>query len=95
MSEERNLSEIFSKIILNLPDIVWHEKYFPFGILITIHAIFISFGYKNNLKAAQIPWLQGLFAVSVKGVGGSTISNILIGKPPVWLASNSVITTYW
>ncbi|CAG8551393.1 7289_t:CDS:2 [Funneliformis mosseae] len=95
MSEELSLSETFSKIILSFPNIVWHENYFPFGILITIHAIFISLRYKNNLKEVQVPWLQGLFAVSVMGVGGSTISNILIGKPPGWLTSNSIITAYW
>jgi hypothetical protein len=87
--------ETFSKIILSSPGIVWHETLFPFEILATIHAIFISLCYKNNLKGTKVPWLQGLFAVSVMGLGGSSISNILIGKPPSCLTSNSTITIYW
>ncbi|RIA86562.1 hypothetical protein C1645_829072 [Glomus cerebriforme] len=95
MSKEQSLLEVFSKILLSSPGLVWNETYFPFEILTTIHAILISRRYKNNLKAAKVPWLQGLFAVSIMGVGGSTISNILIGKPPGWLASNSTMTIYW
>ncbi|CAG8597969.1 7903_t:CDS:2 [Diversispora eburnea] len=89
---ESNLS--FSQIILNSPKLVWHEKYVPLKILNTLHALQINLNYKKSLKDSPISWLQGLFAVIVMSVGGSTTSAILCGKAPHWLASNTTITTY-
>ncbi|KAL1924354.1 uncharacterized protein VTP21DRAFT_7389 [Calcarisporiella thermophila] len=90
------LSHIATTIIFPLQSATLPLFHFP--LLSALHGIRVALEFRRSLEQSgtrrEIGWLQGFFAIMVASVGGSTTSAILMGIPPGWLASNTVLPAY-
>lgn len=67
-----------------------------FSVIATLHAIRVSFEYRNSLahNHARIGWLQGAFAVCVMAGGGGSTAALIRGEPMGILKSDLFFATY-
>ncbi|CAG8602681.1 7007_t:CDS:2 [Paraglomus occultum] len=88
------LADSFVDFMVSIPNIVFHEELLPIPVLSFMRALHLTVTYHRSLKGAQISWFQGIVGMLIIALGGSTTNSLLLGQPPSWLVSNSIIPTY-
>ncbi|CAG8603645.1 4997_t:CDS:2 [Paraglomus brasilianum] len=88
------LADGFVDFVVSIPNVVFHEELLPIPVLSFMRALYLTITYHKSLKGAQISWFQGIIGMLVTALGGNTTTALLLGQPPSWLVSNTIIPTY-
>ena len=69
------------------------SSYDPIPVLDIVHAAAVVVAHRQ-IGGARSPWPQALCAVIFAALGGTLLTNMLLGQPPSWIYADFVLPTY-